>query len=597
MILRFTLILGSLCILCAAQNPQRRDTVVVTGTYEPVPLEEADRPVRLLEVDEESRLLANSLVDFLKLDASLDLRQRAPNNIQGDLSIRGGGFGQTLVLLNGLRMNDPQTGHHNLNLPLPPDSLEKIEVLKGSGSTLYGSDAVGGVVNFITRAPEAVEFRLRGAMGNYGVNQQRGTFSVADRRWGQQLHFSRDFSSGFRENRDYRNLSLATVSRLSSALGESEVLLAHADRPFGADQFYGRFNSWERTKTWFAGLRQGIGERTQASLAFRRHTDLFVLYRDRPQVYTNRHAVESYQAAVRRWEPLSTNARLHYGVEGFRDSIVSNNLGSHRRSRGAGFAGVDVRAARRFSFSAGARQEFYSNLRGQFSPTLAAGVWLSSQLKLRASASRAFRLPSYTDLYYHDPANRGSADLRPETAWTYEAGLDWNAAGRLRTEVTWFQRRERDGIDYVRANAQEIWRATNFRRLRFDGVEASLTTLVAGAHRLGAHYTALRGAQAHLGGLQSKYVFNYPVHSATATWQAALPGGVVGRSRFGALQRRGRSAYAVWDVYLAARHHRLRPFAQFTNLTNTAYQEILGVDMPGRAAVAGIELVVFGRGN
>ena len=94
------------------------------------------------------------------------------------------------------------------------------------------------------------------------------------------------------------------------------------DRPFGADQFYGNYNSWERTKTWFAGARQGLGERTQASFAFRRHTDLFVLYRDRPEVFTNRHAVESWQAAVRRNDPRGQNIRLHYGVEGYRDALT-----------------------------------------------------------------------------------------------------------------------------------------------------------------------------------------------------------------------------------------------------------------------------------
>src|SRR4029079_13928424 len=135
-------------------------------------------PVRSIDVRELS-LRTNTFSELLKLDSSLDLRQRAPNSIQGDLSIRGGGFGQTLILLDGLRLNDVQSGHHNLDVPVPLESISSIEILKGSGSTLYGSDAVGGVVNFITRAPESSEMRLRGAAGNFGTNQQRADLSYA----------------------------------------------------------------------------------------------------------------------------------------------------------------------------------------------------------------------------------------------------------------------------------------------------------------------------------------------------------------------------------------------------------------------------------
>ncbi|MDZ4800090.1 MAG: Plug domain-containing protein, partial [Bryobacteraceae bacterium] len=120
----------------------RRDTVVVTGTWQPLALEEADRSVRALPLDK-LRLVTDTFTDLLRLDPSIDLRQRAPNGLQGDVSIRGGTFGQTLVLLDGLRLNDVQSGHHNLDVPVPLEAVGSVEVLKGSGSTLYGSDAVG----------------------------------------------------------------------------------------------------------------------------------------------------------------------------------------------------------------------------------------------------------------------------------------------------------------------------------------------------------------------------------------------------------------------------------------------------------------------
>src|ERR1035438_7807949 len=107
-------------------------------------LEEIDRAIRVLPARSQS-LVLNSLIDLLKLDPSLDLAERAPDGVQGDLSIRGAAFGQTLVLLNGMRLNDPQTGHHNLDIPVPLESADRVEVMRGSGSTLYGADAVGGV--------------------------------------------------------------------------------------------------------------------------------------------------------------------------------------------------------------------------------------------------------------------------------------------------------------------------------------------------------------------------------------------------------------------------------------------------------------------
>ena len=382
----------------------------------------------------------------MKLDSSLDLRQRAPNGIQSDLSIRGAGFGQTLILLDGLRLNDVQSGHHNLDIPAPMEAIQRVEILKGSGSTLYGSDAVGGVVNLITHAPERTEVRLRTALGNFGVNQQRGVLSYAAKKWAEELTFSRDFSTGFIENRDYRNLSMSSRTSLTSSLGTTALTLAANDRPFGAEQFYGNFNSWERTRTWFASARQSLGNKTDAAFAFRRHTDLFVLYRDRPAVFTNRHAVESYQGNVRRREEFGQNWKLFYGMELYRDNIQSNNLGNHERTRSAPYIALDVRAVKRFSFSVGLRDEIYGSFNHELSPSFTVGYWLAPAVKVRASVSRAFRLPSYTDLYYQDPANRGTPDLRPEKAWGYEGGVDWNAGGRVRSAVTVFHRREQDGI-------------------------------------------------------------------------------------------------------------------------------------------------------
>ena len=585
----FTVLLPALCL---AQEP-RHESIVVTGTAEPVSLDEVDRSVTLLPVPRQL-LVTNTVVDFLRLDPSLDLQQRGPDGMQGDISIRGAGYGQTLVLLNGQRLNDAQSSHHNLDIPVPIESISRVEILHGAGSTLYGSDAIGGVVNFITAPQEATEFRLRAAGGNFGVNQERGVLSTLYRGISEQVVFFRDFSSGFISDRDYRNLAFSSTTYFTSPLGHSNVVLGYADKPFGADQFYGPYPSWEDTKTWFAGLHQSIKDRTQVDVAYRRHSDLFVLFRDQPAIYTNHHHDETWQVAVRRSDPLAPNTRLHYGVEGFHDSIVSNNLGDHARSRAAAYVEADFRALRRFSLTIGAREEIWRRLSGEFSPTVAGGVWLSSQWKLRAGASRAFRVPTYTDLYYSDPANLGNPNLKPETAWNYEGGIDWIRSRKLRASATVFHRRETNGIDYVRASVSDRWLPVNLEKLRFTGVETSLTMQPSAAQQIDLGYTGLYGALVALDGLQSKYIFNYPSAEAVATWRATVHD-LIFRTSVGALNRRGRAPYGLWSVDAGWNGRRVRPFLQLANITNTQYQEIAGVAMPGRSVMGGVELVVWSK--
>src|SRR6185312_10666524 len=201
--------------------PTRKEKVVVTGTFEPLPLGEADRSVNAYEVPARV-LLFGSFADVLNLDSSVDLQQRAPG-VQGDISIRGGTFGQTLVLVNGMRVNDAQSAHHNFDVPAPLDAISRMEILRGSGSTLYGSDAVAGVVNVITRVDPDTELRFRSGIGNFGTNTQGGFLSL---HWGalsQQLSFERELSTGFQDDRDYRNLAGSYQAELKSGLGVTNV--------------------------------------------------------------------------------------------------------------------------------------------------------------------------------------------------------------------------------------------------------------------------------------------------------------------------------------------------------------------------------------
>jgi iron complex outermembrane receptor protein len=579
-----------LILLASTALAQQHETVIVTGTYDPIPLNESDRDVHVESITPQRKLLSNALLDFLKLDSTIDLQERAPNGIQSDISLRGTNFGQTLILLDGLRVSDVQTGHYSMDLPLPADDISQIEVLKGAGSTMYGSDAVGGAINLVPGIPDAGDFSLRLGMGNFGTNQERADGSFVLGPWSQTVSFSRDHSNGFTDDRDYRDLRFGSMSHVKDPFGIADLILGYDDRPYGANQFYGNYDSFEHTKTWFAALHRTLGEQTEIDFGYRRHSDLFVLLRTDPDYFTNRHIDQAFQAALRRWEKLALNTRLHYGAEMIHDSIDSNNLGQHRRTRASAFVSLDVRALQRFSFSVGAREEYFATGPGGgqavFSPSASAGYWLTTKLRLHGSVSHAFRLPSYTDLYYHDPGNVGNAGLKPEKAWDYEGGADWDFTGHLRAAVNVFELRERDVIDYVLNPATGIYVATNFDKLNFTGAEVLLKY-----YGFAVSYTALHGAydatQAQI--LESRYTAYYPSHEAVASWEGELKGGFLVRTRVGVLQRFDKDPYGLWDCYAAYTRHRIHPFLQLTNITNTVYQEVAGVAMPKRAVLGGVE--------
>ncbi len=586
----------------SAQNPSvpssvpLKQTVVVTGVAAPLPLEELDRSVDVIGNLPKELILFNGLQNLLQLDSSVDLGERAPG-VQSDISIRGGTFGQTLILINGLRVSDAQSAHHNFDIPVPLDAVSHIEILRGTGSTLYGSDAIGGVVNVLTRVNPGPELVLRAAGGSFGTNSQGGRFSFGDTQASEQLSFDRELSDGFEEDREYRNLAGSSETWLHTRLGSTRLFFSGLDRPFGANQFYGNYLSWERTKTWYAALTQDLGENTLFTFSFRRHTDLFELFRDYPDLDANRHSDESWDTTLRRHNDLSRFARLSYGAEGTYDSIESTNLGRHYRRQGAAYGVFDFRSLRRFSLSVGAREDFFAHRQTFFAPTVSGGYWLAGSLKLRASYSRAFRRPTYTDLYYHDPADYGDPNLKPEQAANYEAGLDWYFHPRWRASTTFFDRGEKNGIDYVRSSISDPWVATNFDRIRFLGVESGVTGTLPHAQQVSVQYTGLHGSQPLSAGLESKYLFNYPVNEAVAAWQILSAHGLLARTRVGVLQRYRHDAYALWDLNIGWTHSRFHPYLQLANVTDTRYQEIDGVDMPGRSVTVGLEICAWRRSH
>jgi iron complex outermembrane receptor protein len=596
-----------------AQLPHPTENLVVLGSAVPVPLAESSASVVVLPVEGKS-LSMESPQELVRQDSSVFLEERGAGGGQADLVLRGGTFEQALVLLNGFRIDDSQTAHHNLDLPMPLDAMDSIEVLHGAGSTLHGADALSGVVDFLTAAPSANSLRLRSGYGSFGSNEESLAATLARKQWSSRLTANRNFSTGFMPDRDYSNEDASSESWVSSRLGISDLLFAASDRSFGANQFYGPYNSWERTKGWFASGRQELGSRTVAAFGYRRHTDEFVLLRNAPSVYENNHIDGSWQASLRHTLPVATSSVLLFGLESDGDSIHSNNLGLHARNRGAGYVDLDLRPSKsRWSLSAGLREELFSGgLQSAFAPHLAGSVRLAHQLKLRASGGYGFRLPTYTDLYYSDPVTIGNSHLKPESAWSGEAGADWAPSSRLSLSATGFYNRQHDTIDYLRylsatppANSvlpascpTDTWCAVNLSGLHFAGAETSATWVPAKGQKVQFAWTGLIGAQPPLNGLQSEYALNYPVDNLRATWTLTLKHALIVTNSVALTkpyQQPGNpqwnaDPYPVWNAAVSRDKGKLRPYLRLANLSNTGYQEINGVNMQGRTITGGVSL-------
>jgi iron complex outermembrane receptor protein len=571
--------------------------IVVTGTTEPRELAEVDRSMAVLPV-EEPEVPAWSLADVLKQDSSVDIRARGQDGTQADLSIRGSSFDQVLVLVNGVRMNDAQTGHHSLDLPLPFESVSQVEVLHGSGATLYGSDAVGGTINFVTRKPESAELRVMGGVGDFGWTRYSATNGFRLGRWSQQTAVARDFSTGFRPGRDFRNIAVSSESFLDHSFGSTTLMFAYNDRPFGANGYYCACDSWEQTGTKFVSASQTIGRNPDGlqhrfNFAFRRHRDHFILFRYQPEVSQNRHEVDTYQANYALNGVINDRARWTGGVSFLSEGIDSNVAGQRRRERAAAFFVLNLRPAERLSLSLGVREEVWRKWRGEISPTLSAGYWLGAGFKVRGQIGHAFRMPTYTDLYHRDPFNVGNPGLVPETAWNYEGGVDWYSGGSTRASATWFERREEGTIDWVRDPGSTIFQSRNFQELQFHGGEIEVRQRLQSEAEIGGNFTIIRATRLLPENAVSRYVFTFPLQQLSAIYHGPLPRGFYLKMRLGVFNREWQATKALWDASVLYGAGRWRPFFQATNLLNSYHEAFQGLPEPGRWIRGGVQVEVF----
>jgi outer membrane cobalamin receptor len=574
-----------------------RQTVVVTAAVTPVELGTANRTLTVITRDQIEALPAFSVADVLRMTASVDVRARGERGVQSDFAMRGAGFGQMLVLVDGVRLNDVQSGHHNGDIPVPLDAVERIEVLYGPGSSLFGADAFGGTVNVITRrtAPSTATV-IGGANGLVGGRAQWGNTRG---RASHVLSVSSDRSGGFMYDRDF----VTTAARVQSTLNErTRVALSWLDREFGANNFYGgNAPSREWTNQTLLSVSHQVGDRAGWSLSaagsYRTHGDRFVFNQTRPELSDNRHrthtTIGTFTASRR-----MAGASLTLGAEAAQDWIRSTNLGDHELSRVSAFAEWRRPVARSAYFDASMRADRYDEFGASWNPSIGVGWWPLPRLRLRASAARSFRVPTFTERYYSDPANLARAEVGPESAWAGEGGADVFLRGGWTAHAVAFRRADTDVIDWLRPSTLVRWQTFNVRDVDTTGVELAVSRSLAREGFLRAEFTGLDVSAPAVTQL-SKYALDYAPRSFVASM--ALPR--IRRVRVAPRleyrdRRRPRSQpsgvvalssqdYVLLDARVGVRlSSALELLVDGTNLFDVEYQEVAGVPMPGAKLAA-----------
>ena len=583
-------VLLSLWPAAAGAQETLQQTVVVTAAATPVTLGSVTRTVTVLTRETIAQLPVRSVADLLRLAASVDVRARGERGVQADFSVRGAGFGQALVLVDGVRLNDAQSGHHNGDIPVPLEAVERIEILHGVGASLFGADAFAGTINVITRraapASAAVE------AGSFGLAGGRAQGSFQAGGVTQLLSGSFSRSDGFMYERQF---AVADLLARTAVGDRSTLTVGYVRKDFGANGFYGPAPSHEWTSQLLVSGEHRVGRiggwEVGMVVAYRTHRDRFLFNVERPGVSENVHRSHALLGTVKASRAFGASA-VTVGAEAGGDWIRSTNLRDHDTGRASAFGEWRHRFSARLLAEGSVRVDRYDEFGTTGSPSAGIAWWPAPRVRVRASGGRAFRVPTFTERYYSDPANLAREDVGPETTWGGEGGADLFLSDAWMLQGTVFGRRDRDVIDWLRATTADRWRTYNVHRVRTEGMEVSARRMLSGGALLQAGYTWTRvnadtiSTLCGAPGCLSKYVLEYAPHGLAVGGVVPIAGlRVAPRLEYRHRRRNAATTdYAVLDLRVSRAFGRYELQVEGTNLGDADYQEIAGVAMPGRAA-------------
>ncbi|MFN4244777.1 MAG: TonB-dependent receptor plug domain-containing protein [Brevinematia bacterium] len=439
--------------------------------------------------DVSSKAIGGDLV-FAIEEAGIYLQNRGIFGVQSDLSIRGSRFSQVSVALNGVVLNDIQSGHLNLSLPLTIYDIDSISIQKSGNSTIYGSDAIGGIVDFrLYNIPEEnIKFRLYS--GDYGLFG--GVVSVSKGFGPIGLKFSFDIrkSDGYRFNTDFENwiLNSTIISKLWGI--DTYIFLGHLEKSYGASRFYGT-EAREKEIVQLAILNLTKYD-FSINIFYKQGLDNYTVNITNPSSQVNDHKKLTMGIDVQNTFKFSELGNLFLKVEGRWNTIDSkaniggsttNLLGQRYDIPFAIVGEYGIYPLEELSLSLGLRSDFWylgDRVYGTiFSPSFKGFYYILPTLKLSGNINRFFRVPSYTELYYYDGVAFGNTNLSPEEGWNYEISLRYFIDDNKKSSayLSGFWRDSLNIIDF--ADDKNIpgirYEATNIRWISGGGIELGLS--------------------------------------------------------------------------------------------------------------------------
>jgi iron complex outermembrane receptor protein len=469
------------------------DELEVTAHSEPLVFAQHGRMITAITQKEIESAPVSDLAGLLSWVQSVDIRQRGSQGVQADISLRGGSFDQVLVLLNGIPVSDPQTGHFNLNLPIHLDDIQRVEVLRGPGARIFGPNAFSGAINIITKANDNNQINARLSAGlhayyDYGIS---GNASVKN--WNTLVSFNQKASDGYMINTDFRSMDAFLQSSLQLKKLLLDAQLGWMHKEFGANSFYSPKYpmQFEKNQTQLASFGFHFGKKIRVSILpfYRQHRDNWQLTRKDPELYQNFHQTEIY--GIRGKSILySVLGKTNIGFNLKQENLLSSSMGEaleeaqniawspqhqfkygFQRSHAGIYLEQSKEIFKKWTVSAGVLFHWYSEANQiKLYPGVDISYQISRKWNFSASVNNAMRLPTFTDLFYSGPANAGNPELKAENSLSFELGTEFTIDG-LQMNIALFQRQGKDMIDWVWYDS--IWRTENITELSTTGVEFS----------------------------------------------------------------------------------------------------------------------------
>lgn len=567
---------------------EQLDEVIITSSRIDLPFKENSRTITVITSDQIQKSTAVNLADLLQQVAGVDIRRRGVNGMQSDLYIRGGSFDQTLLLIDGIKVEDPQTGHHTMNMALPIEVIERIEIIKGPAARVFGQNAFTGAINIVTKNDAQNVNEIGYQVGSYNQQHFNGTLGHDFKNSSHIAHASINTSDGYRYNTDFQNQNYFLKNTFNKNNTPINIMGYFTDRKFGANGFYASpaaVNQYEETQSSLMGISTTYTLKKltfKPSLYWKRNQDMYVFVRDNPSIYRNLHISNKVGAELN--ASLTSKVGITgFGVDMAKVYLSSNNLGDRERDMVTLFLEHRFKLLdEKLDITPGIAATYFSDFKFHAFPGIDLGYTINDHVKVYANAGYTYRIPTYTDLYYSDPTTIGNENLDPEEAISEELGLKYSK-NNFNGYVAVFNRSSNNLIDYVKENLDDKWQATNIQDVNSFGFETNATyafKLLEFYQSINLGYTYLDEDLKNVEANFSRYSINSLKHHITTTYLSQFFKHFSQSITYKFAERTTGQSYSVVDVKATLAVDAFEISVIGNNIFNAEYYETNLVPMP-----------------